>query len=200
MIDEGGERLGVMSLAEAQAAARERELDLVEVAPASVPPVCRILDYGKFKYQQAKKERGTKHQHLGQLREVRFKVKISDHDMEMKLRRAERFLKEGSKVKLSVMFRGREMAHPDIGRALLLRAQEHLEDVAIVDKPPSMVGRFMNMILGPTRGQSTEKESSSPKAKAGKAKAGKAKVAEAKADEAKASEAKADEAKAVSEG
>ncbi len=187
MIDEGGERLGLMPLAEAQAAARERELDLVEVAPGSVPPVCRILDYGKFKYQQAKKERGTKHQHLGQLREVRFKVKISDHDMEMKLRRAERFLKEGSKVKLSVMFRGREMAHPDIGRALLLRAQAHLEEVAIVDKPPAMVGRFMNMILGPTRGQSqsTEKESSSPKAKAG---------------EAKASEAKAGEAKAVSEG
>ncbi len=141
----------MLPLPEALGAAREQDLDLVEVAPNAVPPVCRILDYGKYKYEQAKKDRGSKHQHHGELREVRFKVKISDHDMALKLRRAQRFLEEGSKVKLSVMFRGREMAHPDIGRSLLQRAQEHLGEVSVVDKPPTMEGRFMNMILGPTR-------------------------------------------------
>ena len=99
-------------MGDAIAAARDRDLDLVEVAPGAVPPVCRILDYGKYKYDQAKKDRGSKHQHHGELREVRFKVKIGDHDLNMKLRRAERFLKGGSKVKLSVMFRGREIVHP----------------------------------------------------------------------------------------
>ena len=156
-------------MGDAIAAARERDLDLVEVAPGAVPPVCRILDYGKYKYDQAKKDRGSKHQHHGELREVRFKVKIGDHDLNMKLRRAERFLKGGSKVKLSVMFRGREIVHPEIGRGLLNRALEELEDVAVVEKPPTMEGRFMNMILGPGKARqqsSTPKKPAAPEVKA----------------------------------
>ena len=141
--------MGVLSLEEALAAARERELDLVEVSPSAVPPVCRLLDYGKYMYEQAKRERqATKHQHHD-LREVRFKVKISDHDMDLKLRRAEQFLKEGDKVKVSVMFRGREILHPEIGHGLLQRVRDRLHEVGLVEKPPSMEGRFMNMILGP---------------------------------------------------
>lgn len=151
MIGENGERLGVLSLRDALAAAQARDLDLVEVAPNAVPPVCRILDYGKFKYEQAKRERAGHRQHHSELREVRFKVKISNHDLEMKLRRAERFLKGGDKVKLSVMFRGREITRPELGRTLLERAQQQLAEVANVEKPPTMEGRFMNMILGPAR-------------------------------------------------
>ena len=140
----------MLPLSEALAAARERDLDLVEVAPNAVPPVCRLLDYGKYMYDQAKRERtAAKQAHHGQVREVRFKVKIGDQDMALKVRRAENFLREGDKVKLSVMFRGRENAHREIGRALLLRVQERLADVSVVDKAPTMEGRFMNMILGP---------------------------------------------------
>ncbi len=141
--------MGVLTLPEALTSARERDLDLVEVAPEATPPVCRILDYGKYRYEQAKRDRGSKHQHHGELREVRFKVKIGDHDMDMKVRRAERFLQEGDKVKLSVMFRGREIVHPEIGRSLLGRVREQLQEVSTVEKPPTMEGRFMNMILSP---------------------------------------------------
>ncbi len=142
---------------EALNAARERDLDLVEVAPNATPqPVCRILDYGKYKYAQAKRERGGKHPHHGELREVRFKVKIGDHDMDMKIRRAERFLNEGDKVKLSVMFRGREIVHPEIGRSLLQRVQEQLQETSVVEKPPTMEGRFMNMILAPGKARAAK--------------------------------------------
>jgi len=159
----------VLSLRDALDAARDRDLDLVEVAPNASPnPVCRILDYGKYKYEQAKRDRGAKHQHHGELREVRFKVKIGDHDMDMKVRRAERFLKEGDKVKLSVMFRGREIVHPELGRSLLERARSYLEELAVVEKPPTMEGRFMNMILGPgkTRAQQDDQKKQAEPAKA----------------------------------
>ncbi len=141
----------------------------MEVAPGAVPPVCRFLDYGKFLYDQAKKEKQAgKSQHRGELREVRLKVKIGDHDLELKMRRAERFLKEGDKVKLSVMFRGRENAHREIGFELLKRAQDQMSEFSQVEKPPVMEGRFMNMILGPLSSKSAQ-----PKAKA----EGEAKVA-----------------------
>jgi translation initiation factor IF-3 len=141
--------LGVIQTPEALRLAQERDLDLVEVSPNSVPPVCRLLDYGKYMYDQAKRERSAgKHTHH-ELREVRFKVKIGENDMNLKVRRAEAFLKEGDKVKLSVMFRGREIIHPEIGRGLLEKVKEQLKDVAQVEKPPTMEGRFMNMILGP---------------------------------------------------
>jgi len=152
-----------MPVAEALTLARERDLDLVEVAPNAVPPVCRILDYGKYMYEQAKREKGTKHQHHGELREVRFKVKIGEHDMDLKLRRAEGFLREGDKVKVSVMFRGREIVHPEIGRGLLERVRDKLKDVSVVDKPPTMEGRFMNMILAPvTARQKAPREARPP--------------------------------------
>jgi translation initiation factor IF-3 len=147
-----------MPTPQALEAARERDLDLVEVAPNSIPPVCRILNYGKYKYEQAKREKGGKHQHAGELREVRFKVKIGEHDLAMKVRRAENFLRDGHKVKLSVMFRGREIVHPEIGRALLERAREQLQEVATVEKPPTMEGRFMNMIMGPAKKQQQQKK------------------------------------------
>ena len=130
--------------------ARDRGLDLVEVAPNANPPVCRVLDYGKFKYEQSKKEREAhKHQKQVVLREVRFKPKIGQHDIDVKKRVVEGLLAGGDKVKVSVMFRGREITHPEIGRELLLGISAKLKDVAIVERQPSMEGRFMNMYLAP---------------------------------------------------
>jgi translation initiation factor IF-3 len=135
---------------EALQMARDRGLDLVEVAPTAVPPVCRILDYGKFKYEQSKKEReARKHQHNVVLREIRMKPKIDDHDVDFKTRTVEKLLKEGDKVKVSVMFRGREVFHPEIGRALLDRVYERVKEMSVVEKPASMEGRHMTMILAP---------------------------------------------------
>jgi translation initiation factor IF-3 len=140
-----------MPVAQALDMARQAELDLVEVAPNANPPVCRILDYGKFKYEQSKKERESrKHQHHVVLREVRFKPKIDVHDVDFKARVAEKLLREGDKVKVSVMFRGRELTHPQIGRDLLDRMYDKLKEVATVERPPTMEGRFMSMILTPT--------------------------------------------------
>jgi translation initiation factor IF-3 len=148
----GGEnqKLGVMPISEALQLAQEQGLDLVEVAPQADPPVCRILDYGKYKYDQAKKEReARKHQRHVMLREVRMKVKIDSHDLDLKTRTAEKLLREGDKVKVSVMFRGREVTHPELGRGLLERIYEQLKDLAQIEKPVAMEGRFMNMILAP---------------------------------------------------
>jgi len=139
-----------MSLPQALELAREADLDLVEVAPTAAPPVCRLLDYGKFKYEQAKKERESrKGQHASVLREIRMRPKIDSHDLEMKARNAEKFLKGGDKVKVTVMFRGREMAHPEIGRAILDQVAEQLKDVSVIEKPASMEGRFLSAILAP---------------------------------------------------
>ena len=139
-----------MPVQQALEIAAERELDLVEVAPTAVPPVCRLLDYGKFKYEQAKKERETrKSQHASVLREIRMRPKIDSHDLEMKARNAEKFLKGGDKVKVTVMFRGREMVHPEIGRAILDRVAEQLKEVSVIERPPNMEGRFLSAILAP---------------------------------------------------
>lgn len=140
-----------MAVFQALNLAREQDLDLVEVAPSAQPPVCRILDYGKFKYDQAKKEReARKHQKHVVLREVRFRPKIDSHDVELKARTAEKLLKEGDKVKVTVMFRGREVTHPQIGRDLLARIYDRLKEIAVIEKPSTMEGRFMSMILTPT--------------------------------------------------
>jgi translation initiation factor IF-3 len=142
--------MGVVPIQQALDMARDADLDLVEVAPNANPPVCRILDYGKFKYEQSKKEREAhKHQKQSQLREVRFRPKIGTHDIDFKTRVAKKLLDAGDKVKVSVMFRGREITHPEIGRDLLLRVAGNLEGTATVEKPPIMEGRFMNMILAP---------------------------------------------------
>ncbi len=132
--------------------AREREVDLVEVAAQASPPVARLMDFGRFKYEQSKKEReAKKHQVNVQLREVRMKPKIDDHDIDFKTRIAAKLLKKGDKVKLTVMFRGREITHPQIGKALLDRVLASLEDIAILEKDAMLEGRHMTIILAPDK-------------------------------------------------
>lgn len=155
--------MGIVLLFEALQKARDRGLDLVEVAPNAVPPVVRILDYGKFKYEQSKKEReARKHQHNVVLREIRMKAKIDDHDIDFKTRNVEKLLKEGDKVKVSVMFRGREVTHPQIGRALLERIYERVKDLGTLEKAPSMEGRFFTMILSPEKKAAKEQKRPAP--------------------------------------
>jgi translation initiation factor IF-3 len=151
LIGAAGENYGVITFADAMGRAREAGLDLVEVDSNSQPPVCRILDYGKWKYEQAKKEReGRKHQKGTMIHEVRLRPRTGQHDIDLKVRTVERLLGGGDKVKLSVMFRGRELSHPEIGHDVLGRALGRLKDVAIVEKQPGMEGRFLSVILIPT--------------------------------------------------
>ena len=148
---EKGEQLGVMPLSQAQETARKHNLDLVEVAPTAVPPVCRLLDYGKYKYEQAKKEQeARKSQKAPLLREVRMRPKIGNHDFEAKARIARKLLTDGAKVKTTILFRGREITHPELGWKLLQRMSETLQDIASIDRQPAMIGRQMNIILTPT--------------------------------------------------
>ncbi len=148
LVGEKGEQLGIMPLFEAREVAKKANLDLVEVAPTSVPPVCRLLDYGKYKYEQSKKERESKKtQKVSLLREVRLRPKIGTHDFDSKARVAYKLLNDGNKVKITVMFRGREITHPELGLKLLQRMAESLKDVAVIDQQPSMEGRRMNLIL-----------------------------------------------------
>jgi translation initiation factor IF-3 len=150
LIDEDGTRVGVVPLRDALVLAEERGLDLVEVAPNAVPPVCRVLDYGKYRYEQTKKEReARKHQKQAELKEVRLKPKTDDHDLEIKARQARKFLLAGDKVKFTVRFRGREMAHPDIGREMLEQIAEQLRDVATIEQRPLMEGRALSLMLAP---------------------------------------------------
>jgi len=148
-----------MPLIQAREVARKEGLDLVEVAPTAAPPVCRLLDYGKYKYEQAKKERQSrKSQKTSLLREVRIRPKIGTHDFEAKARTARKLLEGGDKVKVSVLFRGREITHPDIGLGLLNRMAESVEEVASLERKPSMDGRRMIMILVPGAAQKTKQE------------------------------------------
>ena len=150
LVGEKGEQLGIMPLIQAQETARKHDLDLVEVAPAAVPPVCRLLDYGKYKYQQAKKEQEMrKSQKVSLLREVRLRPKIGDHDFEAKARTARKLLADGDKVKVTVLFRGREITHPELGFKLLQRMTETLNENAAIDRQPVMEGKRMNIILTP---------------------------------------------------
>lgn len=140
-----------MPLSQAQETARKHNLDLVEVAPTAVPPVCRLLDYGKYKYEQAKKEQEIrKSQKVSLLREIRLRPKIGDHDFEAKARSARKLLADGAKVKVTIMFRGREITHPEIGWKLLQRMSESLIEVASLERQPVMDGKRMNIILAPT--------------------------------------------------
>lgn len=146
------EQLGIVPLTEAQTLAEQAGLDLVEIAPGADPPVCKIMDYGKFKYQQAKRERDSRRgSKQTELREVRMKVKIDTHDREFKTRTARKLLLEGDKVKVSVMFRAREITHPEVARELLDKFWEALKDVADLERSPGLEGRFMTMILDPTK-------------------------------------------------
>lgn len=147
---DNGEQLGIMPLIQAQETARKQNLDLVEVAPTAAPPVCRLLDYGKFKYEQSKKEHeARKSQKISLLREIRLRPKIGTHDFEAKARTAKKLLADGAKVKVTILFRGREITHPELGRKLLQRMSESLSEVASTERHPAMYGRQMNIILMP---------------------------------------------------
>ncbi|HWV57764.1 MAG TPA: translation initiation factor IF-3 [Longimicrobiales bacterium] len=152
VIADDGTQLGIMPVDQALAAAEAEGLDLVEVAPHAHPPVVRIMDYGKFKYEEARKARSArKKQHQIQIKEVKFRPGIEEHDFEFKVRHARRFLEEGNKVKATMMFRGRQMAHPELGREVLERVAEVLEEVGKVESQPSLEGRNMTMVLAPRR-------------------------------------------------
>lgn len=145
-----GEQLGIIPIKQALKMAAEKGLDLVEVAPTAKPPVCRIMDYGKYRFDQSKREReAKKNQKIISLKEVKLRPNIEDHDFETKARNAEKFLNNGDKVKVTIMFRGREITHPDLGKQLCLRMAAFLESVALVEKQPKVEGRNMTMILTP---------------------------------------------------
>ena len=150
LIDEDGEQVGVVPIEEAQEAARAQGLDLVEVAPNARPPVCRIMDYGRYKYEQAKAEReARKKQHVTQMKEIKMRPNIEEHDFDFKTRHIKRFLDDRNKVKVTIMFRGREMAHTENGREVLNDVVEEIGDLAIVEQRARLEGRNMFMILAP---------------------------------------------------
>ncbi|HSH46545.1 MAG TPA: translation initiation factor IF-3 [Longimicrobiales bacterium] len=152
LVGADGEQIGIKPLPEALTIARQQDLDLVEVADKANPPVCRIMDYGKYKYEQARKNRqAKKKQHNVTLKEVKFRPGIEAHDLEFKLRHARRFLEEGDKVKATMMFRGRQVTHPELGREVLSRVAEELEDVSKVESLPRLEGRNMIMVLVPKK-------------------------------------------------
>ena len=150
VIGSDGSQLGVMSPEAATERAVEEGLDLVEVAPGSRPPVCRIMDYGRYKYEQ-KKKLGKGKGHAASLKEIKLRPRTDDHDLDFKLKNARRFLMDGDKVKVTVMYRGREMVHREIGRRQLDRVKDMLGTLATVENPPRMEGRFLSMILVPNR-------------------------------------------------
>lgn len=150
LIDAEGEQAGIVATDDALKMANEAGLDLVEVAPMAQPPVCRLMDYGKYIYRQSKERKQKSHQ--PQLKEVKFRPKIDDHDYNFKLNHIKRFLDEGHMVKATIMFRGREVVHPELGRAILDRVQEDLEEGSFrVESHPSMQGRLMHMVLTPSK-------------------------------------------------
>ena len=150
VIDPDGKQVGVLSVKEAIRIAEERGLDLVEVAPNSQPPVCRIMNYGKYKYQQSKRtQEARKHQTVIRIKEVKVRPRTEEHDFQFKLRHVKRFLDEGNKVKISMLFRGREIAHPEFGKEVLNRIIEEVKDVTVIEQSPRLEGRNMVMILSP---------------------------------------------------
>lgn len=150
VIAEDGEQLGVKEIRDALGIAQEQGLDLVEVAAEADPPVCRIMDYGKFKYEQTQKaKRSKKHQQLIVIKEMKFRPKIEEHDFQTKEKHVRRFLQSGAKVKITIMFRGRETTHPDIGRAILERLADEIKDLGTVEALPKLDGRNMTMVLAP---------------------------------------------------
>jgi translation initiation factor IF-3 len=152
LIDDEGNQLGIVPTRQALEIARERGLDLVEVAPNAMPPVCRLMDYGKYRYEESRKLRESrKNQKTTDLKEVRLKPKIDDHDLATKSRQALKFLEDGDKVKLTVVFRGREVAHAEIGRGLLLQVAEQVGSVGVVEQTPKLEGRSMTMMLSPKK-------------------------------------------------
>jgi len=152
LIDDEGNQIGVLKTADALAFAQERDLDLVEVAPEARPPVCRVLDYSKYKYEQAQKlKQARKHQQQITIREIKFRPKIAQHDYDTKKHHVERFLRQKDKVKVTIMFRGREVTHPERGTAILDRLAEELAELGVVEQHPMQEGRNMTMMMAPSK-------------------------------------------------
>jgi translation initiation factor IF-3 len=150
VISQTGEQIGVLSLYEALAMAEQDGLDLVEISPGASPPVCKIINYGKFRYDQTKREKESKKsQHQVKIKEVKLKPNIDDHDFETKVRHARDFITKGNKVKVSCVFRGREMAHPEIGQRLIEKFGDDLADIASVESAAKMFGRMLTVVLAP---------------------------------------------------
>ena len=154
LIGSTGEQLGIMSSAQAQHIADEQGLDLVKISPQATPPVCKLMDYGKFRFEQSKREKeARKNQHVVEIKEVRMSPGIDVGDFNTKLKNAQKFVADGNRVKVSVRFRGREMAHTEIGRELLVRFAEAIAETATLDKEPKMEGRSTSMFLSPKTGK-----------------------------------------------
>lgn len=155
VIGQDGEQIGIMSVADALQQASDAKKDLVEISPNSTPPVCKIIDYGKFRYDQTKREKESKKaSHQVKIKEVKVKPNISEHDLQTKLRHAKEFLIKGNKVKISCMFRGRQMAHTDIGQRVvqqMVQALTEEHEVAIVESPVKLFGRFITVVLAPAQ-------------------------------------------------
>lgn len=163
MIDETGQQLGIMPPPQALTIARSKGLDLVEISPTAVPPVCRIMDYGKYQYQEAKRSReAKKHQKVIEVKEIKFRPKVDEHDYQFKKKHIERFLEDGDKVKATVFFRGREMAHPEIGQRILMRLIEDLAELAMPETMPRQEGNQMHTILSQKRGAKPAVRSTRP--------------------------------------
>jgi translation initiation factor IF-3 len=153
VIDDDGQQLGIMPPPQALAIARQKSLDLVEISPTAVPPVCRIMDYGKYQYQEQKRAReAKKHQHVVEVKEIKFRPKVDEHDYQFKRNHIQRFIEDGDKVKATIFFRGREMAHPEIGHKILMRLIGDLADVATPETNPRMEGNQMHTILTAKKG------------------------------------------------
>ena len=150
VVDQNGEQLGVMSGRDALALAEERQLDLVKIAPQARPPVCKLMDYGKYRFEQSKKEREfRKNQKVITVKEVRLSATIEDHDVDVKFKNAVKFLKDGNKVKVTIRFRGRQITHSDIGRQVMNEFAERIKEYGTVDKAPQIEGRNMSMFVSP---------------------------------------------------
>jgi translation initiation factor IF-3 len=159
LIDEEGNQVGIVPTEQAMQLATERDLDLVEVAPDARPPVTRLLDYSKYRYEQEQKAKAArKHQQQINVREIKLRPKIAVHDYETKKGHVERFLRQQDKVKVTIMFRGREQAHPERGRMLLRRLYEDIEDLAVIEQEPLQEGRNMSMLLAPQRAKASESD------------------------------------------
>ena len=150
VVDQNGEQLGVMSSREALTLAEERQLDLVKIAPQARPPVCKLMDYGKYRFEQSKKEREfRKNQKVITVKEVRLSATIEDHDVDVKFKNAVKFLKDGNKVKVTIRFRGRQITHSEIGRQIMMEFADRIKDYGTVEKAPSIEGRNMSMFITP---------------------------------------------------
>ncbi|MBF5058675.1 translation initiation factor IF-3 [Candidatus Neptunochlamydia vexilliferae] len=150
LIGKDGKQIGVVTNSDAQKQAQQAGLDLVEISPNAVPPVCKIIDYGKFRYQMTKKERESKKaQHQAKLKEVKVKPNIDEHDLQVKIKRAREFIEKGNKVRVTCMFRGREMARVGLGQAVVSRIVEELSDIAQTESPPRQMGRNYSLVLAP---------------------------------------------------